>query len=215
MAKKRTKRRMPGTKMAAAKSTDVRRAIKEIRDYYQLGLNVLEADRENPNRQTYSKGVSMKIAAKIGKSRDYVDKARQFASKYTEEQLEELCSLRRPDGLPIGRRHLVALLSIKDKRHRKRLQRKAADEGWGTRRLGEDITALQGSRSSGGRRPRGPASRFLMARWATSAAKLSSFISKSWAARIRVEGISSAVRRTLQSHIQASHILDGREPLAF
>ena len=32
----------------------------------------------------------------------------------------------------------------------------AAEEGRGTRRLGEEITALQGSQSSGGRRPRRP-----------------------------------------------------------
>lgn len=58
--------------------------------------------------------------------------------------------------MPLGRRHVVALLSVEDKRHRGSLQRRAAEEGWGTRRLGEEITALQGSRSLGGRRPRRP-----------------------------------------------------------
>jgi hypothetical protein len=60
--------------------------------------------------------------------------------------------------MPLGRKHVVLLLSVKDKRQRARLQRRAAEEGWGTRRLGEEITALQGSQSSGGRRPRGPVS---------------------------------------------------------
>ena len=155
MAKK--KRRRPA---AASKSTGesarVRDAVQELRDYYQLGLDVLDADRKNPNRRTYSKGVTIRFANRLGKGRDYVDKARQFAASYTEEQLDELCSLQRPDGMPLGRTHVVALLSVKDKRQRKRLQRRAAGEGWGTRRLGEEITAIQGRHSSGGRRPREP-----------------------------------------------------------
>jgi hypothetical protein len=141
---------------SAGDATTARQAVKELRNYYQLGLEVLDADRKNPNKRTYSKHVSQDFADRLGVGRDYVDKARQFASSYTEAQLEELCSLRRPDGLPLGRRHAVALLSVKDKRQRRSLQRRAAEEGWGTRRLGEEITVLQGSGSSGGRRPRGP-----------------------------------------------------------
>jgi hypothetical protein len=156
MAKK--KRQSSAAKKPAGESVKVRQAVQELRDYYQLGLDVLKADRKNPNKRTYSKGVSLEFAERIGKARDYVDKARQFVSKYTEKQFEELCSLRRPDGMPLGRRHVVALLSVEDKRQRTRLQRMAAKEGWGTRRLGDEITAVQGSRSSGGRRPRGPES---------------------------------------------------------
>lgn len=155
MAKK--KRRKPTSELkSTGESAQVRRAVNELRAYYQLGQKVLEADEKNPNRQVYSKGVTIKIAKRIGKARDYVDKARQFASGYTEDQLDDLCAQRRPDGLPLGRRHLVALLSVKDKRQRKRLQRMTAEQGWGTRRLGKEITSLQGSQSSGGRRPRRP-----------------------------------------------------------
>jgi hypothetical protein len=96
----------------------------------------------------------MEFAERLGVRRDYVDKARQFASKYNNKQFDDLCALRRPDGMPLGRKHVVFLLSVKDKRQRARLQRMAADEAWGTRRLGEEITAIQGSQSSGGRRPR-------------------------------------------------------------
>ena len=157
MAKKKSRKPASAPK-STGESAQVRQAVKKLRAYYQLGQKVLEADEKNPKRGAYSKGVTIKIAKRIGKARDYVDKARQFASKYTEDQLDDLCAQRRPDGLPLGRRHLVALLSVKDKRQRKRLQRMAAEEGWGTRRLGEEITALQGSQSSGGRRPRRPES---------------------------------------------------------
>jgi transcriptional regulator with XRE-family HTH domain len=155
---KRTRRRPAVAPKSKEESTQVRQALKQLRDYYQLGLKVLEADRKNPIKLMYSRGVSMDFAKRLGVSRDYVDKARQFASKYTEEQLDVLCALRRPDGMPLGRKHVVYLLSVKDKRQRARLQRRAAEEGWATRRLGEEITVLQGSQSSGGRRPRGPVS---------------------------------------------------------
>ena len=155
MAKKK-KRQSSKAHRQVGESEEARQAVRELGDYYQLGLEVLEADRKNPNKRTYSKHVSQDFADRLGVGRDYVDKARQFASSYTEKQLEELCSLRRPDGMSLGRRHVVALLSVKDKRQRRSLQRRAAEEGWGTRRLGEEITVLQGSGSSGGRRPRGP-----------------------------------------------------------
>ena len=141
---------------SSAEPSNVRQAIQELRDFFKLGREVLTADEKNPKKQTYSKEISISFAEQLGKSRDYVDKARQFASSYTEKQFEELCSLRRPDGLPLRRRHLVALLSVENKGERKRLQRKAAKEGWGYRRLGEEIVVIQGSQSSGGRRPRGP-----------------------------------------------------------
>lgn len=122
---------------SSAEPSNVRQAIQELRDFFKLGREVLTADEKNPKKQTYSKEISISFAEQLGKSRDYVDKARQFASSYTEKQFEELCSLRRPDGLPLRRRHLVALLSVENKGERKRLQRKAAKEGWGYRRLWE------------------------------------------------------------------------------
>lgn len=141
-------------KTVSSTSSEIRAAVKELRDFYQLGLEVMKADQDNPNNRTYSKGVTVSFAKQIGKSRDYVDKSRQFATNYTKKQLDELCELRRPDGKPLGRRNLVSLLSVKVKAKRTQLQRKAAKESWSTRRLTEEIQNLLGSRSSGGRRPR-------------------------------------------------------------
>jgi len=58
--------------------------------------------------------------------------------------------------MPLSRKHVSFLLSVKDKDKRKRLQRRVAKEGWGTRRLGEEITKVEGRQSAGGRRPRAP-----------------------------------------------------------
>ena len=116
-------------KYQTATVRQVKQAIQELRDFYQLGHEVREADQNNPRRGTYSLGVTVEIATRIGMARDYVDKARKFASTYTEPEFEELCKLGRPDGMPLGPRHVIGLLRIKDKRRRKQYQRKAVLEG--------------------------------------------------------------------------------------
>jgi hypothetical protein len=153
-AKRRTRRvaKKPGT----ATARQVKQAIKELQDLYQLGLEVLEADKSNPRKRAYSLGVSVEIAARIGRSRDYVDKARKFASTYTKADLKELCRLRRPDGMPLGPRHVIGLLRIKNKRDRKRIQRKAVVEGWSTRQVAAEISKLLNTGGLGGRRPKTP-----------------------------------------------------------
>ena len=133
-----------------------KQAVKELHKFYQLGLDVLAADKENPQKRKYSLGVTVKFATRIGMSRDYVDKSRKFASSYTNAEFKELCTLRRPDGMPLRPRHIIGLLRIKDKRQRKRLQRKAAIEGWSTRRVAAEVSKLLGTAGSGGRQAKAP-----------------------------------------------------------
>ena len=59
-------------------------------------------------------------------------------------------------GMPLGSRHVVGLLRIKNKRDRKRLQRKAVVEGWSTRQVAAEISKLLSTGGSGGRRPKTP-----------------------------------------------------------
>ena len=152
-------KRKKTTPRATKKPKSVRRpeqAVKELRKFYQLGRDVLAADQKNPRKGKYSLGVSAEFATEIGMARDYIDKARKFASKYTESEFEELCTLRRPDGMPLGPRHVIGLLRITDKRQRKRLQRRAASEGWSTRRVAAEVSKLLGTAGSGGRQARVP-----------------------------------------------------------
>jgi hypothetical protein len=112
-------KRKKSTSRATKKPKSVRRpeqAVKELRKFYQLGRDVLAADQENPRKGKYSLGVSVEFASKIGMARDYIDKARKFASKYTKSEFEELCVLKRPDGMPLRPRHVIGLLRITDKR---------------------------------------------------------------------------------------------------
>jgi len=133
-----------------------KQAVQELREFYKLGQKVLKKDRKNPLKRKYSWGVTVEIAKEIGMARDYVDKSRKFASTYTKAEFEELCRLRRPDGIPLGPRHVIGLLRIKNKRQRERLQRRAAIEGWSTRRIPLEVSKLLGTAGSGGRRPKSP-----------------------------------------------------------
>ena len=96
------------------KTGSAEQRVQELREFYELGLKVLKADQNNPRRGTYSLGVTVEFAERIGMARDYVDKARKFASTYTDAEFEELCSQRRPDGMPLGPRHVIGLLRITD-----------------------------------------------------------------------------------------------------
>jgi hypothetical protein len=59
--------------------------------------------------------------------------------------------------MPLGPRHVIGLLRITDKRQRKRLQRKAAIDGWSTRRVAAEVSKLLGTAGSGGRQAKAPA----------------------------------------------------------
>ena len=149
MAKRKKSTLRTTKKLKSARRPD--QAVQELRKFYQLGLDVLVADQENPRKGTYSLGVSVEFAARIDMARDYIDKARKFASKYTESEFEELCAMKRPDGMPLGPRHVVGLLRITDKRKRKQLQRKAVLESWSTRKVAAEVSKLLGTAGSGGR----------------------------------------------------------------
>ena len=156
MAKtKRSKTRVTKKPQTTA-ARQIKQGEQKLRKFYKLGLDVLEADDANTERNIYSLGVTMEFANRIGMARDYVDKARKFASTYTETDFEELCQLRRPDGKPLGPRHVIGLLRVKNKRQRKQFQRKVAIEGWSTRRIPLEVSKLLGTAGSGGRKPRIP-----------------------------------------------------------
>jgi len=86
MAKK--KRQRPSTpQRPTGKSATVHQAVRELRDLYRLGLQVIKADQKDPKRTTYGKGISLRFAEELGVERDYIDKARTFASKYSQKAI--------------------------------------------------------------------------------------------------------------------------------
>lgn len=147
----KSKRRQPAAaKKHPTEPPAVRRALKKLRDFYRDGLAVIDAAGGNTRRQLDPKEVAKTFARERGIRPDYYWQARKFAETYTEEQLEELCSKRRPDGKPLGPTHVRLLLLVNDKRRRKGLQSRALRGGWSTSRLHQEIRQVQASSSPAG-----------------------------------------------------------------
>src|SRR3954468_2425691 len=93
------------------------------------------------------------IAEREGLKLDNMQRARQFARSYSEKELEELCRLRTPAGMPLGWGHVRRLVSIPNKAKRAALQRRAAREGWTAAQISEAILrdVVGRKRQNGGR----------------------------------------------------------------
>ena len=172
MAKKKQNKTPAKKKPAAdsgASARKINRAVKELEKFYKLGQRVLEADqksredREKLQEQKngkvrkellYSPGVIVGLVKKVGMSKDYIHKARNFAETYTPEQFETLKNLSRPDGMPLGRRHIIMLMRIKNKSLRNKYQRWAASKGWSITEIAAEVSKLFGRPGgAGGRKP--------------------------------------------------------------
>ena len=117
MAKsKRRKSAMP--KQSLSEPPAVQRALQKLRDFYEDGLAVIEATEASTGGQLDPKDVAKTFARERGVYPDRFWQARKFAQAYSEEQFEELCSLRRPDGKPLSATYILLLLLVKDNRRR-------------------------------------------------------------------------------------------------
>lgn len=139
-------------------SPAVERALHRLLEFYEDGLAVIAAVHGSTRRQLDPRHVVRTFAQKHDRSPDYFWQARKFADAYDDEQFEELCSLRRPDGNPLTPSHVRHLLSIRDRRRRKGFQSRVIKEGWSPSRLSDEIHLIQTSSSTAGRPFRKPAS---------------------------------------------------------
>jgi hypothetical protein len=60
---------------------------------------------------------------------------RRFARTYAQGELDELLALRRPDGFPFHWGYVTYFITIDRKRDRRRIQNRAAKEGWSAPKL--------------------------------------------------------------------------------
>ena len=89
---------------------------------------------------------------------DTLRKAKLFAEKYSEADLEELCELRNSDGLPLNWGHIIHFLRIGNPSKRKRLEGEASEKGWTQQELAVAVAETNGEkRSGGGRKMKRPA----------------------------------------------------------
>ena len=128
-------------------------AIAKLKGYYELGRRAQKLSASS--KGGYASGIIVQLVEETGENRATINKCRQFADHYTPAEFKELCKLRRPDGKPIGWGHVTKLLTVPqaDKALRKKLQTKAAKEGWTARHLNDQIQGNYDSEWSGmGRR---------------------------------------------------------------
>jgi hypothetical protein len=131
---------------------------KRIREFHTLGKRILKVygasqPLADGNRR---RGVAQAFNRTLGLQRDQVDKARQFAAMYSDEEVEALCELKSAsDGKRITKSHVIRLLAIGNRRERHKLAKQVVREQWSVQRLGAEITR-QGKSSEGGRWPKRP-----------------------------------------------------------
>ena len=107
----------------------------QLRAYHALGRKVLARIKDGP----LDAATLRQLDEETGYGFDNIRKARLFARVYTEEQLDELCALRTPRGMPLPWRHVQQLLMVPPGEGRDALQRKAAERGWGLEELAAAI----------------------------------------------------------------------------
>ncbi len=85
---------------------------------------------ESNAAQQEGNALPKEFAAERGVSLSGLRWEKRFASRYTRRQVESLCRLRRPNGLPLHWGHVMYLLGIADLAQRRELERRAAEHGW-------------------------------------------------------------------------------------
>src|SRR4051794_32602637 len=80
----------------------------QLRAYHALGIMVRDRVKEG----RLDADAVGKLGEETGHGADNIRKARVFATRYTEGQLDELCRLRTPQGMPLPWRHVRQLLML-------------------------------------------------------------------------------------------------------
>jgi hypothetical protein len=141
--------RRPKTTLPDRSSTPLTGSIK---DFYNLGVEF----QDTTGSERSPAGTAEALAGEHQYSQVAIYKARQFAKLYSPEELKELCSLKSPDGKPLGIGHVYELIQVKKRGDRKRLQAAAAKHCWSSRKLKEQRKHKHGYQvaTNVGRKPR-------------------------------------------------------------
>lgn len=98
-----------------------RRLIDRVRRYYELGRQAEALGGEVATED---------LAAAAGVSVSTMRTIRRFAKQYTEDELTAFLALRRPNGLPLHAGHLGHLVTVPNRRERRKFEQEAAEQGW-------------------------------------------------------------------------------------
>ena len=144
-------------------------AVRAIRAFHALGRKV---PPKRLAKDAYDRGDLAAAAEKLGVSAETARQARQLADPtagYTGAELDDLCRLvldvqpGQDDVASVfGKTHVIRLLTVRPKRTRAALQRRAVELGWSSKRLAAEVAARFGARRGGGRRRSAPADPLLL-----------------------------------------------------
>lgn len=137
-------RKRPQTPHDPAVQRKADEMISRLREYHRLGqeCNLLATRKER-----------REFADQQAISHTTIRKVRAFAREYTSRELDELCRLRKPDGMPFHFGYIPYFLCVHAKRQRQNLQRQAAKNGWTAPEVHTAIRQMRGGRRGGGGRP--------------------------------------------------------------
>ena len=137
-------RKRPQTPHDPAVQRKADEMIAKLREYHRLGLecNLLPTRKER-----------REFADQQAISQTTIRKVRAFAREYTSPELDELCRLRKPDGMPFHFGYIPYFLCCHGKKERQKLQRQAAENGWTAPEVHAAIRQMRGGRQGGGGRP--------------------------------------------------------------
>lgn len=140
-------RRTAGRKPDPTIEAKAQQMVARLRDRYRIGKQAAQGDVP-----------IAELAAAVGLSGHTVRRLRRFATAYSEVELDELCQLRRPNGLPLHVGFIAYLLIVSDKKERAKLQQRAAREGWGAAQLSAAVPKKFRGQSPHGRPIKQPSS---------------------------------------------------------
>lgn len=155
MGKKRRQNREGSTAVDSALEAKAEAMIAKVWSHYRRG------EEANAAQQKESK-FPKEFAAEQRVNLSTLRWEKRFATRYTKRQVEALCRLRRPNGLPLHWGHVMYLLGVDDKVQRRELERQAAGHGWAAPELNDAIPDEFRHKTQPGhgrplRKPRSPA----------------------------------------------------------
>ncbi len=137
-----------------AKSTDqtsdpiiearAQKSVENLRIHYERGL------RANQEHERWQRN---DLATRFRTNPNTLRKERHFARTYRQAEFDELVKLRRPDGKALHWGHVLYLITVRRKRERERLQRKAAKQNWSAAELYAAIRDHRPDDAGSGGRP--------------------------------------------------------------
>jgi hypothetical protein len=124
-----------------------------IRSRYELGLQVKELyeDEKKNSGKLYGKNAIGRICTILCWDDGLIRMALRFVQKYSQDDLEHLCSMQLQNGEPLTWSHVRCLIAVDDSGRRKELLDKTVAEGWTCTELAQEIKSLSDHSESDGR----------------------------------------------------------------